>query len=260
MQNDLFWYKEKDEDYAMPPFFGGGDFYGDPSEDKYVMTVQTGEHIEDQVAFNFISDESIKNLERRCTRENLKDEAYKDYYELGEHFRLEQSDEKEHCTIYSCSAPLCACCSGAGKVYAGNPVEYDLGNLKATDANDNQLRTIGERLTASDTNFSTKGNSTYDWVRGFVNTHDFHTVKKDNQPNNNDNYDFIYDEVIAGEIHEPEVAVNEESGTISDELHMYTKEDDYEIFNLRIIHRKNRFVSHLSHFVFLPSYFMLDMK
>ncbi|KAI3470884.1 hypothetical protein Pfo_027547 [Paulownia fortunei] len=243
MQNDLFWYKEKDEDYAMPPLFGGRDSYGDPSEDKYVMTVQTGEHLEDQVAYNFISDGSIKFVESQCTRENLKDEAYKDYYELGEHLLLEQSDDKreEHCTDYSCSAPLCACCSGAGRVYAGNPIEYDLGNLKATDVNDNQLRTLGERLTASDTNFSTKRNSTYDWVGGFDNSLDFHTVKKDNQQNEHDNYDFLYDEVIARETHEPEAAVNEESGAISDELLIYeTKEDDYEIFNLRIIHRKNR--------------------
>ncbi|EPS72763.1 hypothetical protein M569_01993, partial [Genlisea aurea] len=34
MQNDLFWYKERDEDYAMPPLFVAGDMAGEPSEDK----------------------------------------------------------------------------------------------------------------------------------------------------------------------------------------------------------------------------------
>ncbi|EYU22357.1 hypothetical protein MIMGU_mgv1a005437mg [Erythranthe guttata] len=34
MQNDLFWYKEKDEDYPMPPLFLGRDFYGEESDDK----------------------------------------------------------------------------------------------------------------------------------------------------------------------------------------------------------------------------------
>ncbi|KAK6121887.1 hypothetical protein DH2020_044371 [Rehmannia glutinosa] len=184
MQNDLFWYKEKDEDFAMPHLFGDGDFYGDSSEDKYVTTVQTGEHIEDLVAYNFISDGSIKYVESRSEWENLKDKAYKDYYELGELFRLDQSDK-------------------------------------------------------STKNFAR--DSTCDWVGGFDNTDEFHTIKKDDQQNENDSYEFIYDDVFAGENHEPEAAANEESGAISDELLIYdTKEDDYEIFNLRIIHRKNR--------------------
>ncbi|KAH6777796.1 Protein kinase superfamily protein [Perilla frutescens var. frutescens] len=197
MQNDLFWYKEKDEDFAMPPLLAGSDFYGDLSEDKFVTAVQTGEHGDDQVTYNFISVESITKIESRCTRDSLKDETYKDYYELGDHFRLEQ------------------------------------GILKATNANDNQIMTTEERMTASDPNFFTKQKCTNDWVGDFD--------KKDDCPNNNDDFDLIYDRVITGEIHEPEAAVNEENDTVSDELHLYeTKEDDFEIFNLRIIHRKNR--------------------
>lgn len=160
MQNDLFWYKEKDEDYAMPPLFSDTDYYGDPSEDKYVMTVQTGEHVEDPLAHNCISDGGSVNL---------KDEAYKDYFELGKPFQLEHN---------------------------------------------------------------------YDWVGGFDNTNDFHSAEKDNQVTENDDYGFIYDEVIGGD---------EESDALSDELLMYeVKEDDYEIFNLRIIHRKNRSVRVIS--------------
>lgn len=159
MQNDLFWYKEKDEDYAMP--FSGGDFYAD----KYVM------------------------------RENLKNEAFKDYYELDEHFRFDQNE------------------------HLGNPSECD-------------------------TNFLTKRDCKYGLVGGLDDTYEFPSAKKGNEPNDNNEYEFINDDVMGGEIHEPEVAVNEESGVISDELQMYaTKEDEYEIFDLRIIHRKNRFVS-----------------
>lgn len=201
MQNDLFWYKEKDEDYAMP-----GDFYGDPSEDKYVMTVQTGSHVEDQIAYNFISNESINNLEMR---ENLKDEAFKDYYELGEHFRFNQNED------------------------IGNPIEYDMMNLKAIDANGKRVRRYG-------------------WVGGFDDTHEFTSVMKGNELNDNNEDGFINDDMIGGEIHEHEVTVNEESGVISDELRMdETKEDEYEIFDLRIIHRKNRFVINLSPLIFI---------
>ncbi|KAL0341279.1 UNVERIFIED_CONTAM: Serine/threonine-protein kinase ppk15 [Sesamum radiatum] len=63
-----------------------------------------------------------------------------------------------------------------------------------------------------------------------------------------DDYDFIYDEVIASKKREPKVAVNEENGATSDELLLYeAKEDDYEIFNLRIIHRKNSCTHFLCH-------------
>ncbi|KAL8462995.1 hypothetical protein ACS0TY_033846 [Phlomoides rotata] len=208
MQNDLFWYKEKDEDFAMP--FNGGDFYSDPSEDKYVMTVQTAE---DQIAYSFVSNESITNLESQSMRENLKDEAFKDYYELGEQYRFHQNE------------------------HMGNPIEYDMRNLKETDANGIQLSNFGE----IDTNFTAKSVCKYGWVGGFDNTHDFPSVKKGKELNNNDDYESTNDDVIGGEIPEPEVAMNEENGVISDELRMHeTKEDGYEIFDLRIIHRKNR--------------------
>ncbi|KAK4403394.1 Serine/threonine-protein kinase ppk15 [Sesamum angolense] len=197
MQTDLFWYKEKDEDYAMPPLFGGRDFDGDPSEDKYVMTVQTEGCIDDQVAYNLIPDGST-----------------------------------------NCSAPHCACCNGAGTVYTHDPKEHKLGNLKVTDENGDPTRT---RFAENDTRFSNERNSTYDWFAGFGNNRDVGMVKKDSQLKENDDYDFIHDEVIASKKREPKVAVNEENGATSDELLLYeAKEDDYEIFNLRIIHRKNR--------------------
>ncbi|KAL0452728.1 UNVERIFIED_CONTAM: DYRK-family kinase pom1 [Sesamum latifolium] len=202
MQTDLFWYKEKDEDYAMPPSL----------EVEILM----------------------------ATPDNLKDEAYKDYYELGEHFRLEESGDRHdgHCTNYSCSAPLCACCNGAGTVYAHDLKEHKLGNLKVTDENGDGTRT---QFAENDTSFANERNSTYDWFGGFGNNLDVGTVKKDSQLNENDDYDFIYDQVIASKKREPKVAVDEENGATSDELLLYeTKEDDYEIFNLRIIHRKNR--------------------
>lgn len=107
MQNDLFWYKEKDEDFTMLPVLTDGGFYGDLSEDKFVTAVQKGERVEDLVVYNFISDESITNVESQWTRNSLKDEPYKDYYELGDHFRQEQGDDaNDYCFEYSCSAPL----------------------------------------------------------------------------------------------------------------------------------------------------------
>lgn len=87
MQNDLFWYKEKDEDFAIPPLLEHEDFSGDFREDKFVTAVQNGENVEDRITYSFISVENIRE-------DNMKDETYKDYYELGDHFRLEQGDSE----------------------------------------------------------------------------------------------------------------------------------------------------------------------
>ncbi|XP_073123753.1 uncharacterized protein [Henckelia pumila] len=206
MQNDLFWYKEKDEDYAMPPLFGDGDFDGDPSEDKYIMTVQTGEHAEDRFGYNIESGKGAWDLNSRVY---FKNEAKRDYYELGELFQLERSEEKfeEHGNDYSCLVPLCASCSRLQRAYAGSPTDYGLGNLSTADARESQLQSPEENHEA------------------------------DSQSNGNEDFEYIQDDVSR----ELQAAVEEEDGGPSDELLMCgDKEDDYEIFNLRIIHRKNR--------------------
>ncbi|XP_073042314.1 uncharacterized protein [Primulina eburnea] len=239
MQNDLFWYKEKDEDFDMPPLFGDGDFEGDPSEDKYIMTVQTGEHTEDKFGYNVESVEGAWDLN---SREYFKNEAKRDYYKLGELFQLEKSEEKceEHCNDYSCSASLCASCSRLRRAYAGSPTYYGLGNLSTANAHQSQLQSREEKHEAGVTNISTERNSN-DFVGGFINSLDFCSVRKDSQSNGNENFEYIEDDVISGESRELQAAVEEEDGAPSDELMMCgDKEDDYEIFDLRIIHRKNR--------------------
>lgn len=237
MQNDLFWYKEKDEDYAMPPLFGDRDFDGDPSEeDKYIMTVQTGEHTEVKFGYNIESGEGAWDLN---SREYFKNEAKRDYYELGELFQLEKSEEKceEHCNDYSCSVPLCASCGRLRRVFAGSPTDCGLGNLSTA----NPLQSREEKHETGVTNISTERNSTYDFVGGFINTLDFSSVRKDSQSNENEDFEYIEDDVISGESRELQAAVEEEDCAQSDELMMCgDKEDDYEIFDLRIIHRKNR--------------------
>lgn len=182
LQNDLSWYRENDQDFSMPPLFNDKDFNGDPSEDKFILNVQTGEPIDDdQPKYNSISQ------------------------------GIEKSNKKseEHCSDYTCLAPLCACCNG---VDTGDPdaPDYSLENLKITDVYDHE------------SNFSNESSSKMDGI-------DY--IKKDSQPCENDDYSLVDDEAISGEPFEPEI-----------EHLVHDKEDDYEIFNLRIIHRKNRFV------------------
>lgn len=137
---------------------------------------------------------------------------------------------KDYCIEYSCLSPFFAC-SDNRRVSAGI--------LNETSANDNQLVATEERMKASYPNFSVKQNSTYDWVGNFGNTHDFNAVKKDR--------------LTTKEVLETDVAVNEENDTVADELHLCEmQEDDFVTFDLRIIHRKNRFVCICFHFVFCP--------
>lgn len=85
IQNDLFWYKEKDEDFAIPSLLLLEDFSGDFSEDKFVTAVQKGGNLEGRAGYNLISVESVR-------KDNLNDETYRDYYELHDQLRLEQGD------------------------------------------------------------------------------------------------------------------------------------------------------------------------
>ncbi|XP_027330928.1 dual specificity tyrosine-phosphorylation-regulated kinase 4 isoform X2 [Abrus precatorius] len=137
MQNEPYWYNEKDEDYFMTPSFEGPDFFGCQSEDKFVMTAET---------------------------ENQHDDSLDRDYN-NEKFQLEGNG------AYMDKACL----------YNHSSVED--GNVTCSKAQDG-----GE---------------------------------------------------IAEECQDPGIAADGEDAT-DDELLKYTQEDEYEVFDLRIIHRKNR--------------------
>ncbi|KAL0401213.1 UNVERIFIED_CONTAM: DYRK-family kinase pom1 [Sesamum latifolium] len=216
LQNDLFWYKENDEDYAMPPFFGDRDFDGDPSEDKFVMTVRTGEPVEHELKYSLISEESANILENRralASREDLKYEPYKDYYELDEKFQLEN---------------VIRSVKNVAMVIAVQPLSVLAAAMRSGP--------LGEEHTTIETNVSNQRSPTSDCNGGFSSIHDLSNFKKDSQLKKDNDVDFMDDET-----HDAEAVIDEEDGAIPDELMIYdNKEDDYEIFNLRIIHRKNR--------------------
>ncbi|KAL7214771.1 hypothetical protein ACSBR1_027038 [Camellia fascicularis] len=64
---------------------------------------------------------------------------------------------------------------------------------------------------------------------------------KDFLPNRNDEYEGRNDTKVVGESHEPDGAADEEESVTADQLLMHdTNAEEYEVFNLRIVHRKNR--------------------
>ncbi|CAK9135792.1 unnamed protein product [Ilex paraguariensis] len=265
MQNDLYWYKEKDEDYAMPHYFGGSDCFGGPSEDKFVMTQETEKQREDQSGLNpicadFQSVEITNYLDKpwpfdvTSTNDIEKVVGVTDYFNLdAKNLLLERGIEKdkEVLAVYSCLSPLCVCCAEGRENHGRDPADYNLGVLKVPEIDGFQKSAKGvnsECDSALEYNNNkccdhpTKRDSIYDVFGDFKSNADFHSrvANKDLLSNEYDNNDYADAQEVVGEPHAPDAVSGDEGGVASDELQMYSNEDEYEVFNLRIIHRKNR--------------------
>jgi len=93
------------------------------------------------------------------------------------------------------------------------------------------------------TNYCVKSGCTNDGVEGFKGSPDLNVkvAEKDFIPNGIDSYEFGDGGKGSAEPHEPDAPAEGED--VTDELLMYnTQDDEYEVFDLRIIHRKNRSV------------------
>ncbi|XP_042025965.1 dual specificity tyrosine-phosphorylation-regulated kinase 2-like [Salvia splendens] len=179
MQNDALWYKEDDGDYVMPPLFDGRDFDGDPSEDKFVMSMQAEEPVEDETKRSVVYEGRKRwGLD---FEEHFKCEPDHDCDEVSESFQLEKVNKE--CDEY---------CDGVETVY--------------TDVCKEESPTKA----------------------GVVGVNDTYNIKKESR---------IDDDIIGGASLD---TTAEGARAIPDELLTYEKEDDYEIFDLRIVHRKNR--------------------
>ncbi|KAG5557985.1 hypothetical protein RHGRI_008032 [Rhododendron griersonianum] len=237
MQNDIWWYNEKDEDYALPPHFGRSDSFTCPSEDKFVTTLEKGEQIDSQLDINNISEgfhtvESSNYLDKPwpftiSSTDDVHGVQCTEYDHLNEIVQHERSVEKdkEGCTVYSCSSPNCICCSDAG-IFGTDPKDRSLMSPKIE----------GNSITCD-------RSSNNDCAADFKVTADFHisVAGKDLLHCEKDNCKGGNATKVAAVAHEAEVDANEEDGVSEDQLPMLdTNEDEYEVFDLRIIHRKNR--------------------
>ncbi|XP_071707564.1 uncharacterized protein [Rutidosis leptorrhynchoides] len=161
MQNDINWYKEKDEDYAMPSCFDQLDPFAGPSEDKFVTTLDKENQSEN---LEFVFDPILDPLEK-----------------------ANRLDKVWPTALYN--------------------------SLKGIDLND--LHDIKENINSCDDDRVEDSKRTLD------------LFEKDLDFDLNRDYN-------AAKVEECDApATNEESL-------MNSNEDEYEVFELRIIHRKNR--------------------
>lgn len=211
MQNDLYWYDEKDEGCFMTPCFkGSADSSNCPSEDKFVMTLGTEKRCEKASSgLNHRSEEfvsSVNYLDKACVY-NVSSMDDDDQIKMADHnHSLRPRDG-----AYDCSMYLFKCCR--------------------------EIDSVSENKRNSCTDYCIKRNSVDDLTgereRRTSGSH-IQVDEKDCYRDRNCNYYEV------GESHEPEAAVDEQEDTTPDEIPIDIHEDEYEVFNLRIIHRKNR--------------------
>ncbi|KAF3433433.1 hypothetical protein FNV43_RR24535 [Rhamnella rubrinervis] len=265
MQNDLFWYDEKDDGSFMTPSFRGPDFLGCPSEDKFIMSSETDKQCENPLDLNHKSEEfhpeiEVDYLDKTCLFDvapvvHESEIPLIDYYQFDTKNKYEaglEIDIAVH-SHYGCSAPFSDCCTGAGEFYGENPANYNHMRMKENHSNDflgklvediphTDIDFIPHKSTNKSFNNSANRGSTDDWVEGSKGSSDqqFKVADKDFLLNGIYNYDVDNGEKVNEEINAPEAAANGDCVS-ADEILMYdTREDEYEVFDLRIIHRKNR--------------------
>ncbi|CAB4270947.1 unnamed protein product [Prunus armeniaca] len=256
MQNDLFWHDEKDDGDFMTPCFEGPDFFACPSEDKYIMTSDTDKQNENLPGLNFKSgafqsDISLDYLDKNCLTNispvDDKSELYvTDHYNFDKKNNLEGGfeEEPEGCAPPASSVHLYNCCVGAEGFYGEHSADCCYRSSKQTDFNNCQLKVLGDILPTdigSAPNRRISKSSENDRVENFKGSSglDGKVVEKDFMQKGIDGYG-VGDSEVNEEPCEPEAAADGD-GVDTDEVLMYNaNEDEYEVFELRIIHRKNR--------------------
>ncbi|XP_044509824.1 probable serine/threonine-protein kinase dyrk1 isoform X2 [Mangifera indica] len=253
MQSDIYWRDVKDEGCFLTPCFGGPDFFGCTSEDKFITTSDTEKPFENSLAVydqseGLQSETSIDYLDKPCLlsipRLNDKNEFqvtdYSDSDKKNQHEEI-MEDMLKNCATYGCSETL---------VYGENLEDYGFLISKETDLYDLQMKVVGDSSTDCDLSFhhgnkktsgySINRHSSNEWIEGFKDASNFHVkdIKKDFMSNGIDGYD-IGDFKFNG-LNESKADEDGEDVNANDLLMCDNHEEEYEIFNLRIIHRKNR--------------------
>ncbi|KAJ8763982.1 hypothetical protein K2173_004847 [Erythroxylum novogranatense] len=244
-QNDLFWSDDKDEGCFMTPTFQVPDFYGSQSEDKFVMTAETKRQYESPLNTykryeGFKKETSPDCFDKLCLANNILDEQNEP--QASEYF----SCAKEHneggvAGVGGSNPPLCKCHLGAGGNYSWDSVDNIYLSSKEADFDHFQIK-LGDLSAywnidpqhneSKKITYSSENVSTSDQNGGFKDRSEIIQNVLDDEVGDDKG-------VYTGE----EVARPAANGEddLDDELLMYgTQEDEYEVFNLRIIHRKNR--------------------
>ncbi|KAL9230200.1 hypothetical protein vseg_005585 [Gypsophila vaccaria] len=217
MQTDL-WYDDKDDGPYMTPSFGGSDPFGCPTEDKFVMTSEDGNLSRNPFSFNRLSEGSEESDNRfeypfqspKTCVESVDNGQVKDCYHLDDELYPEVGIRRN-----------------LGRAAPDEGEELDL-KLKESILKELEFKISKQSI--SDVEFD-GSKSVYEASNqeSLIVNH----------------YDHDIGVVHLAEVHKSSVErrneVKEQEETTPEEIPYWeTNEDEYEVFDLRVVHRKNR--------------------
>lgn len=233
MQHEPYWYnheKDEEDDDFMTPSFEGTDYFGCQSEDKFVMTSKTEIQLERNCGY----------LDMSCVCNNSSVEDGNVTYS-----NLESKDQfhGKHAFAHNCEVPFCKSSPVSGGSCSGDPINFSYPDLKEIDLNDFHLEDINSFDSAAlltvkqsidcytKNDIGEKYKDPYDLTMN---------VDETDLANGIDAYGVIDDRELNEEFRDPEVTADGEDINTDDELLKYIQQEEYEVFELRIVHRKNR--------------------
>ncbi|XP_043687035.1 uncharacterized protein LOC122638234 [Telopea speciosissima] len=258
---DTNWYSEKDEGYPENSSFSGPEFFGCPSEDKYVTASEAERQCDRLFGINYAAEgfhsvTSINCLDKGC----FNDASMENGISVAEHWNKNAQQEhsveagfEDRTGCFGSADPLCDCCKGEKDYYCGEYEDYNhVKSLKDPELKDIQLKLVPECTFYCDSNSEHQGNessnhsikkcSTENVDMKFCKDTNLHSHDSETacQPYGDNDYVIGDGEMIG----EPDVSGiagdNGDCATPIEHLAYDIDKDEYEIFNLRIIHRKNR--------------------
>lgn len=213
LQNDLNWYTERDEDYSMPPLFDNSDPFSGPTEDKFVTTSEkeNGQPFLDPIFDPFEQTNYLDKPWPLTSIGYVKDGVkVTDYYDLHGKY-IEQ--DLNGATVYNSNKGI------------------SFKDFQETDTgckSDVCSWCLKENKRTCDCYLLGVSNNTHEPQNQVGQKDVDFNVKSDSEGKKD--HDFKKGDVDA----------------TNDDLLMHGNEDEYEVFDLRIIHRKNRLVTNIN--------------
>ncbi|KAL8093638.1 hypothetical protein AgCh_035499 [Apium graveolens] len=236
MQNDLNWYKDKEDNCDfMPPCLGSSEFYEEPSEDKFVMTFQKQDQCVNDSDFKHESD-TCQSMQEYNQADKLwsfppmdyvKDGVeIKDYYDLKES-SYDRDEIKNDKNSYLDQDYY----NGDSKIQILTNFKESNFHCKSTEDTPNECVLAVELET--DTSCIYRDLKSTSIINDYIGKEGYCESKKCNFEGEDHNK-------VDKDSYEIDTAGDEGGSATGDELVYDTNEEDYEVFSLRIIHRKNR--------------------
>ncbi|XP_028793454.1 dual specificity tyrosine-phosphorylation-regulated kinase 4-like isoform X1 [Neltuma alba] len=258
MQNEPYWYNEKDDDDFMSPSFDGPEFFGCQSEDKFIMTSEMENQHENHLENNYKSEVfQVEGngdcMDKLCLynhsdvgNENVT--CLQDFCHIDKKEQLEGGlvGEVENPTfVYNCEVPFGKRSAGSGEPCNEDPSNDRCPSLKEIHPNNLHLKFVGDSSSTDSvpehsmdetSDLCPKSNSNKVYKAPYDLTIE---IAETDLPNGLARCKAQDCGEFTEECQDPENAADGEDVT-DDELLKYAHEDEYEVFDLRIIHRKNR--------------------